>query len=751
MTDSSGFGCLARIGALALFVCAPLLAIASAADSAPPALVAHGASRDAVTPIHVRIMLDRLPRVGQQASVTCEVMADMDAPGTVASIELPANVRFIDGVRSWNGDLKAGETISFSATVVADAAGDTTILGRALRTIDALNSWGDLAAAHFSIGASASRAGFAPTPIQDRIHDAGVAQAPSGPIVDQPSQQRGLDKVVPAPSGHDAIAPAAGPAYAAPCVAPDEKPGASGQQQPPCGNFFAPPAADDAPWRTKPLSAPAAPLGNLTVTGTWSYYDRDDVYTPAREYLVELVQGDNSAHLSWCYTDLSGQYSCGPVTNPGGVGVRTILNSWTSFNPNPDTLAVVNPDWGTTNAVGNSFRAQSGVVVLADGTQSIGGWYVLNGDAYERAFWTLQDVIDVWRYIHFNGGGGEAGATTVQWKIDSTDGTYYSPGGNVHLMGVDPLAKAGTVAKHEYGHNILYTAYGGYYPPFPNCNPHSIQVALSAGCGWTEGWAEFLPSVVNNEAAFYWPGGARLDLETPTWGSSGWDSGDWPEGRVAGAMWDMFDAQNDGDDTYSNGAFADFWDVIYNVNSDTFSQWWASWLARGHNNASWGPIMGLYQNTINYRSGPPNDDHAYGTTIASVPFAVYGLDTSGATTQGLDPSYPCGSMSYPRQSRSVWYFYTPALTDVYNINTLGSSYDTVLAIWRGSWGALVNRGCNDDTSNSTSSLNPTLYSGRTYALEVASFGSYAGGSLYLSVSRRAGDRIFSDSFTGADL
>lgn len=739
----------AQFGALLLLALTPVFANATADVSPPPALVADGASHDAVTPIHVRIQLDRLPTLGKPATVTCEVRADMDAPGTTASIELPANVRFAGGTLHWEGDLTAGQTIVFSASIVADVPGDTTILGRALRRIDARNVWGDLAAAHFSVGATASRAGFAPVPSNRRIHDAGLDKAPDGTIISSGSLKRSRQAAPPAPPppAHEPIAPAIEPVVAAACPIPDEKPGASGQQ-PACGNFFAAPDADTTAWQPSSYSQPASPLGNLTVTGTWSYYDRDGAYTSAREFLVELVQGDNAAHLAWCFTDLSGNYTCGPVANPGGVGVRTILYSWTSFNPNPDTLAIVNPDWGTSNATGNAYRVQTGIVVLSDGTQSIGSWHVLDSDTNERAYWTLQDVIDVWRYIHFNGGGGEAGPTTVQWKIDSTDGPYYSPGANVHLRGEDPLAHAGTVTKHEYGHNILYTAYGGYYPPFPNCNPHNIQQALSAGCGWTEGWAEFLPSVVNNEAAFYWPSGARLDLETPTWGTPGWDSGDWPEGRIAGAMWDMFDVANDGDDTYSDGAFANFWDVIYNVNSDTFSQWWASWIARGHNNVSWGPIMGLYQNTINYRNGPANDDFANAIHVSSAPFYVNALDVTGATTQGLDPQFPCGSATSPRQSRSVWYAFNPSITDVYKIDTQYSGFDTVLAIWRGYWGSLANRGCNDDTGGSVSEINATLVSGRTYMIEATAYGSGAGGSLYFAITRRAGDRIFSDDFGG---
>ena len=729
-------------GLILLWTISGLGADPAGARASAPAIDAHGAAVDVVTPLHVRVVIDQLNPVGVAMTVTCEVWADLDSPGTFAALELPANAHAAGGELNWQGDLAAGETVSFSTKVIFDSPGDSTILARARRTIDARNSWGDLAAAYLAVGLTESRAGFAPVPREQAIRSGGMAQAPTGILVQSPSVYRRDESTVPPPPALDPAPPApaavsagARSGAAAPCPAADLKPGAPAQQ-PPCGNFAPPPPpapVENAPEAEADETADA-PQGDLTVTGTWSYYDRNDVYTGALEFLVELVRGDNYGHLAWCFTDLGGSYSCGPAANPGGVGVRTLVYSWSNYNPNPDTLAVVNPDWGTTNAIANTFRTQTGVVVFADGTHDIGGWYVLNGDAYERAYWTQRDLNEVWRYILFNGGGGVGGPSTVQWKLSSTDGTYYNPGGNVHMMGVDPLSPLGVVAKHEYGHNVMYNIYGNYMPPNPNCNPHGIQQALSAGCGWTEGWSEFLTSAVNNEPTFYWPSGSSLDLEYPTWGTPGWDNGDWPEGRVAGALWDIFDANDDGDDTYSDGTFANLWEVSYNVNSDVFSQWWASWLVRGHSNVSWGPIMDLYQNTINYRSGPGNDDFASATNIASVPFTVTGLNTTGATTQGWDPWTTCGSSAYPRQSRSVWYRYTPAITGTYNLDTFGSNHDTVLSVWTGSWGGLTSAGCNDDFGGLQSSLDVTLLGGTTYSIEVLAYGSGGGGSLNLSVA-----------------
>jgi hypothetical protein len=161
--------------------------------------------------------------------------------------------------------------------------------------------------------------------------------------------------------------------------------------------------------------------------------------------------------------------------------------------------------------------------------------------------------------------------------------------------------------------------------------------------------------------------------------------------------------------------------------------------------------MDLYQNTIDYRSGPANDDFANAQVFSSVPFYVTGLNTTGATTQGLDPHTACASISYPRQARSVWYVYTPTITGSYNLNTVGSNYDTVLSVWEGPWGALVSQGCDDDTGGSwTSSLSVPLVGGTTYHIEAMAYGSGDGGSLNLAVTLLPpGNDDFDDAYSAS--
>jgi hypothetical protein len=156
---------------------------------------------------------------------------------------------------------------------------------------------------------------------------------------------------------------------------------------------------------------------------------------------------------------------------------------------------------------------------------------------------------------------------------------------------------------HEYGHRIMHVQYGGYFPPFPNCNPHYIQYASSQGCAWTEGWADFMPLVVNGNPYFEWASGSYLDLENRGWGD-GWDEGDDVEGRVAGAMYDWMDPAGE-DWDYSNSYPFDYvWDTLTGHIDDIFNDYWLDWVHDGR--PVYNPCYSMYQNTIVYDSVGPD-------------------------------------------------------------------------------------------------------------------------------------------------
>jgi hypothetical protein len=165
----------------------------------------------------------------------------------------------------------------------------------------------------------------------------------------------------------------------------------------------------------------------------------------------------------------------------------------------------------------------------------------------------------------------------VHWQPDSTDGTYYGWGAGVRLTWQDPDAAA--VVVHETGHAVMDDVYDHDYPPFNCANPHYIEYGNDAGCAWSEGFAEWFPAQVLGEPFYRWPGGGYLDLENP---GSGWDTGDGVEGRVAGALIDLTDSTNEGNDQVAEGLLPT-WNVFQNLRPDTFAEYWAARRTAGYN------------------------------------------------------------------------------------------------------------------------------------------------------------------------
>ncbi|MBN1305662.1 MAG: pre-peptidase C-terminal domain-containing protein [Anaerolineales bacterium] len=530
------------------------------------------------TPLTATLMIDQAPLPDTPATVTCLVSTSLDAPGTSIQLELPDNAQLVSGALSWQGDLYPDSPVALSATILFNSTGKSALFCRALKTVSEDEVWGDLGELYLEIGLQASRMGYS-SPVREERLDYNATLKISGDAPPLPSSE------------------------ISPTILQDRT--------------ELPPAHVPSSELKKTTPSAEPPPGALTVTGSWSYWDRDDNVVGALDMLIELVRGDNGDHLAYCFADFEGDYTCGPVTNPGAAGVKTVMISYANYSPYNDMLIVINPDWGTTADLNNAYGAtQPSATVLADGTQNIGDWVYNNGAVNERAFWIERDLINTWRFIWFGSGSTQnpqesSGPGTVEWKSDSTDGTYYSHGGNIHLTGADPLSNS--VVSHEYGHNIMYTIYGNWMPT-TNCpDPHYVTGSSHVNCAWTEGWANFLPLAVNNDPIYRWANGASLNLETPTWGTSSWDNGADVEGRVAGALWDMYDSANDGFDLYSEGEIVDIWDTLYHQNNNNFTEYWTAWTLRGHNQNG---VMGsIYQNTIDYL--PVDDNYESNDTLGT--------------------------------------------------------------------------------------------------------------------------------------
>ncbi len=343
----------------------------------------------------------------------------------------------------------------------------------------------------------------------------------------------------------------------------------------------------------------ASPQATSCVTGGWFYVDHLGVTRPSINMTVEAWEG--GTRLTFGVTGWDGRYTLCFANTAAG---KNIVVRWVTTN----TLWRVRA-----TGTNNDYAYVTGAQFVADGaTVDFGNLQPAN-IAEMRGLHAFDSANDAWAWKP--GTCWDTVDTTcrqviINWSPTSTDGTYYSLGGNdVHLAAIDPDAPVTVV--HEIGHAVMDDVYEDAFPAAPSCNPHSIQGATSAGCAWTEGWAEWFPASVYNDPFFRWPGGASLNLETPTWGTGGWGVGDTTEGRVAGALIDLSDFNNEANwDVYGEGAPGNVWFTFTHHVSNNMSQFWGHRAADGFNTADAGGLSSLYQNTIDYAFCNPLGNYA---------------------------------------------------------------------------------------------------------------------------------------------
>ena len=108
--------------------------------------------------------------------------------------------------------------------------------------------------------------------------------------------------------------------------------------------------------------------------------------------------------------------------------------------------------------------------------------------------------------------------------------------------------------------------------------------------------------------------------------------------------------------------------------------------------------------------------------IPSVP-AVLEADTREATRDAVQRR--CVGAS------SVWYRFTPTVSGPQRISTIGSNYDTVLAVYSGARSPRTRLSCDDDAAGLQSAVRPDLVAGQQYWIAVSSCCGTRGGDLVL--------------------
>jgi hypothetical protein len=152
-------------------------------------------------------------------------------------------------------------------------------------------------------------------------------------------------------------------------------------------------------------------------------------------------------------------------------------------------------------------------------------------------------------------------------------------------------------------------------------------------------------------------------------------------------------------------------------------------------------------------------DNLAAATALTPPLSGDPTNTTGATRDagevgGGPAGNPC-NFPLSGNTHSVWYHYQAAGNGWLQLDTFGSSYDTVLEVFSGpaapTFASLVSVACNDDSAGlRQSALTTSVTTGTDYYIVVRSYGGGPGGSLLFSAMFSGQLRIYVDQEAGSD-
>ena len=379
----------------------------------------------------------------------------------------------------------------------------------------------------------------------------------------------------------------------------------------------------EGPWVDDILIRKYVP-GQVMVRGSFFYADRSNNPAPAsftKVYLYDQDPGGGDDLLDTTVTDANGFFQFSARTN------------WDEDDTDPDPnnrrldLYVV---WETdvndsasarrrvTNLGDWAYKWWSGVQTNAqDGTVDFNYW-IPPGDAQLPAMWIFQDLRRAWGYIR-NSTGLDPGSVTAKWQSGSDcypswpfcSSFFYAGVGGPFIFIAHNSRFSGDTVVHEAGHHYMWNKTGWWLWWDIGCYNHQLFSQEDVNCAWSEGWADFLPLVVNGDECYDFGrgpcgagGGAFENLETRNRNDLPplFPWGDAVEGRVAGALYDLFDGTNEGFDSATFG-FAPIANIVFQApHENRFSAFWDSWKGSGRNKHH--AVRAIWQNTIDYDTPP---------------------------------------------------------------------------------------------------------------------------------------------------
>ncbi|OGO50033.1 MAG: hypothetical protein A2148_02980 [Chloroflexi bacterium RBG_16_68_14] len=143
---------------------------------------------------------------------------------------------------------------------------------------------------------------------------------------------------------------------------------------------------------------------------------------------------------------------------------------------------------------------------------------------------------------------------------------------------------------------------------------------------------------------------------------------------------------------------------------------------------------------------PANDDRADAVVVAALPFTDGPFIMKNATSESGEPRPSC---AYGGVEATVWYRFTPTEDAVLIADTIGSNFDTILAVWAESGSRLREVGCDYgyDGAIYQARIAFRATAGQTYYFQLGGFPFYARGLPSLAFHLVAGVPPANDQYT----
>ncbi|MCI0519963.1 MAG: hypothetical protein L0Z70_06855 [Chloroflexi bacterium] len=357
----------------------------------------------------------------------------------------------------------------------------------------------------------------------------------------------------------------------------------------------------DGPWIDDILITEYVPQP-ITVEGILTYSDRNNNQVAARNVKVSLYDYDEDGEhdlFASTFTDDSGYFEFN-VLNDDDDDSYNVYNHlldvyvvWetASFSADGDRVTDLNDQvYAWQSRIEEDVPNNAGETVRLD--------RYLEADSDDlRAMWIFQDLSTAREYILNNTyPSHEPGPVTAKWEYGSNCylldllicNSFFFADPNAVLGGPFIFVKhdhaiSADYVIHEAAHHYMWNASNWWYPNY-DCWSHQMFLAMNESCAWSEGWADFFPLMLTVDVPA--PGGFDTyydkdespcdgDYGTDYWNleahgqGDGFAEGDIVEGRVAGALYDLFDFADDGFDSAGFG-FDPIADIVFQEPAEEF-------------------------------------------------------------------------------------------------------------------------------------------------------------------------------------